>query len=96
MRTRLLVLLVVLALVTVGAAVATSGAAHANGGPALVRQVFSGGATASSATGVSLRATLGQPFVGVVAEGDVSVGQGFWHGGVLGGEYRVYLPLVVR
>jgi len=91
MRTRLLVLLVVLTL-----GLATSGAVHANGGPGLVRQILSGGATSASATGISFRATLGEPIVGTVNGDAVSLGQGFWHGGALAVTHQVYLPLVIR
>ena len=58
------------------------------------REVFSGGFTESDDGSVSLRATLGQPLVGTVSEGLVTLRQGFWHGGTAG--YAVYLPLVVR
>ena len=65
----------------------------ANGGIELPRQVLGGGASDSTAGEVSLRATLGQPVVGVVSEGEVTLGQGFWYGGAA--EYRVFLPLVL-
>jgi hypothetical protein len=48
---------------------------------------------------VTLRATLGQPVVGLVAGdgGEITLGQGFWRGGSLpAGQYRVYLPLVEK
>ena len=63
------------------------------------RWVLGGGASDSAGGDVTLRATLGQPVVGVVASGGglITVGQGFWHGGVLsGGGYDIYLPLVLR
>jgi hypothetical protein len=84
------VLALALAIASLGA-----GLALANGTVELPRQVLSGGASgATAAGGVSLRATLGQPVVGVVSDGDVTLGQGFWHGGAAG--YRIYLPLVVK
>ena len=64
------------------------------------RAALSGGAS-DSATGdqsIALRATLGQPVVGVVSstDGDIALGQGFWHGGALAGaDYTVHLPLIV-
>ena len=64
------------------------------------RTVLSGGASYSTAEGVALRATLGQPMVGLVTGGagqGVTLGQGFWHGGSLaGGGYDIYLPLVTK
>jgi hypothetical protein len=66
----------------------------------LPRWVLSGGATdATTGGGTTLRATLGQPVVGLVASsgGEVTLGQGFWCGGSLPeGLYRVYLPLVEK
>jgi len=87
MRTR--VLLIALALLLLAA-----GLARANGSPARPRQVLGGGGTGASAGGVTLRATLGQPVVGVVSGGGVVLGQGFWHGGTV--ERCIYLPLVLR
>jgi hypothetical protein len=66
----------------------------ANGGVERGRQVLGGGASDSAAGQVSLRATLGQSVVGVVSQGDVILGQGYWHGGAA--DHTVYLPLVVR
>jgi len=90
MKTKMLILALVLFL-------AAAGAALANGGIELPRWVLSGGASDSAGGDVALRATLGQPVVGVVSGGDVTLGQGFWHGGRLpGGGYDIYLPLVQR
>jgi hypothetical protein len=63
--------------------------------PQPARQVLAGGASDSAANGLTLRATLGQPFVGVISSAgdDVTVGQGFWG---LGARYHTYLPLVFR
>ena len=64
------------------------------------REVLSGGASDSTAGGVSLRATLGQPVVGVVSgsgtgsAGDVALAQGFWRG--TNPAYNTHLPLVTR
>ncbi len=91
MKTKLLILALVLALFLTAA-----GAVLANNGLELPRWVLGGGASDSAAGGVTLRATLGQPVVGVVSGGDVALGQGFWHGGSLPGGYNIYLPLVQR
>jgi len=69
-----------------------AGLALASDGPERLREVLSGGASDSIAGAVSMRATLGQPVVGVVSGRGVTLRQGFWHGA----EYRVYLPLVLR
>ncbi len=89
MKTRILILVLVLALFLVA-----TGAALANGVVELPRWVLGGGASDSAAEGVALRATLGQPVVGVVSGGDVTLGQGFWCGATPG--YNIYLPLVIR
>ena len=72
-----------------------AGLALANSGPEPARAVLGGGASDSAAPGLSLRATLGQPVVGVVSGpgGDITLGQGFWG---LGPPYRIYLPVVLR
>jgi hypothetical protein len=91
MKTKILILALVLALSLVMA-----GLALANGGVERPRWVLGGGASDSAtAGGVALRATLGQPVVGVVSGGDVTLGQGFWRGGATPG-YTIYLPLVMR
>jgi hypothetical protein len=91
MKTRILILSLALILSLV-----VAGLALANGGLARPRWVLSGGAADSAGGGVTLRATLGQPIVGVVTSGggDVTLGQGFWHGATSG--YNIYLPLVIR
>jgi len=62
----------------------------------LPRWVLGSGASDSTAGSTSLHATLGQPVVGVVAGGDVSLGQGFWHGGATIEDHYIFLPLVLR
>ena len=92
MKTKMLILALALILTVAGVALATDAVV-------LPREVLSGGASDSGATGVSLRATLGQPVVGVVANngGDVTLGQGFWLGGFLPeGQHQIYLPLVLK
>jgi hypothetical protein len=88
MKTKILILALALVLLLTAA-----GAALANGGAEPARSVLSGGA--SDATGgATLRATLGQPVVGVVTSsgGSVVLGQGFWHGS----PHHTYLPLIHR
>jgi len=61
--------------------------------------VLGGRSSNSTADSVTLRGTLGQPVVGVVtsAAGDITLGQGFWHGGSFPkGGNDIYLPLVIR
>ena len=89
MNTKILILALVLALI-----LAAAGVALANGGVELPRWVLGGGASDSATGGVSLRATLGQPVVGVVSGGDITLGQGFWGRAAL--RYSVYLPLALR
>ncbi len=59
----------------------------------LRRAVGGAGATSATVGDVTLRGTLGQPFVGVHAGDDVTVKYGFWHGVEVG--EVVYLPLVL-
>jgi len=93
MKTKILILALVLALSLV-----VAGLALANGGVEWTREVLSGGGAGFAAGGdVALRATLGQPVGGAISRGDVTLGQGFWHGGAAaGGGYEIYLPLVLR
>jgi hypothetical protein len=89
MKTKVLILALVLTLFLV-----VTGVALANGGVARPRWVLGGGASDSAAGDVTLRATLGQAVVGVVAGGDITLRQGFWHGAAV--EYKIYLPLILR
>ena len=89
MKTKVLILALALALFLV-----VAGVVLANGGLARPRWVLGGGASDSAAEGVALHATLGQPVVGVVSGGDVTLGQGFWCGAIPG--YNIFLPLVIR
>jgi hypothetical protein len=89
MKTKVLILALVLALF-----LAAAGVALANDGIELPRRVLGGGASDAAVGGTTLRATLGQPVVGGVSGGDVTLGQGFWGGTTPG--YNIYLPLVIR
>ena len=55
--------------------------------------VLSGGGAPSSADGITMNGTLGQPVVGQSSSGDVSLGAGYWTRDM---EYAVYVPLVMR
>jgi hypothetical protein len=90
MKTNMLILALALALFLAAAGV---GLAHGDGA-GRPREVLGGGASDSAGVEVTLRATLGQPAVGVLSGGEVTLGQGFWHGAAPGG--RIYLPLVLR
>jgi hypothetical protein len=89
MKMKILIVALVLAVF-----LAAAGVALANGGMELPRRVLGGGASDCAAEGVALHATLGQPVVGVVSRGDVTLGQGFWGGATRG--YSIYLPVVIR
>ena len=56
------------------------------------RWVLGGGSSESTSSGISLRATLGQPFIKLISGGDINLEQGFWHGSRL----LIYLPLVQK
>jgi hypothetical protein len=90
MKSRVLIplLALILSLTVVGLALAQDGIERP-------RWVLGSGASDSTGGGgVALRATLGQPLVGFVSGGDVTLGQGYWYGAKL--EYNIYLPLVIR
>lgn len=92
MKTKNLILVLVLALL-----LAIVGATLANSSIERPRWVLSSGAFSTTGSGgTTLRATLGQPVVGVVTAGSgkVTLGQGFWHGVLTG--HNIYLPLVIR
>ncbi len=93
MRTKVQIVTLVLALL-----LAATGLALTDDGAALPRSVLGAGTSDSSGDSVTLRATLGQPLVGGIADGggQVALGQGFWHGIWAAGTYEVYLPIAVR
>jgi hypothetical protein len=91
MKNKVLILALVLVLSLVAA-----GFTLANG-DYLPRWVLGGGASDSAGGAVTMRGTLGQPVVGVVASGEVTLGQGFWYGGGIPEyDHHTYLPLVQR
>jgi hypothetical protein len=58
----------------------------------LVRTVTGSGYSNATVGDVSLRATLGQPFVGETMNGGITLKQGFWHGVR---RLLLYLPMVL-
>jgi hypothetical protein len=86
--TRILMLMLALLLIVSGVA-ATPALLQSVERP---RHVVGSGATAATGN-ITMRATLGQPFVGLNTNGDVTLGHGFWHGEV---DFTIYLPLVLR
>jgi hypothetical protein len=95
MKIKILILALALSLAIAG--VAAARVAVANNGVERPRWVLGGGASDSAAGSgaVALHATLGQPLVGGVTDGgDITLGQGFWHGATPG--HNIYLPLVIR
>ena len=54
------------------------------------------GVTFSSGGPYVLGGTGGQADAGLLTGGDYTLDGGFWSGGALAGNYRVYLPLVLR
>jgi hypothetical protein len=80
---------------TIGLALSllAAGLVQASNGVQRPREVLSGGASASSAPGLSLRATLGQPVVGTVSDWPVTLGQGFWGGTA---QQPIFLPVALR
>lgn len=90
MKTKILILVLVLSLVLTGLALA-------NDGIELPRWVFGSGGTNSIGGSLTLRASLGQPVVGIVSNGEVTLGQGFWPGGSLAkDDFYIYLPLILK
>jgi hypothetical protein len=89
MKTKRLIPAVALALVVVSlSAVAVFALSDA----AVDWWVVASGGAPSSAGGITMNCTLGQPVVGQSAGGDVALSAGFWSAG---GVYSTYLPLVM-
>ena len=70
--------------------------AQSGGGFNLSWHVVSGGGGPATSSGFQLNGTVGQPGVnaGLLTDGSTQVGPGFWYG--IGGEHKVYLPLMLR
>jgi hypothetical protein len=58
--------------------------------------VDSGGATFSTGGAYELGGTIGQPDAGTLTGGGYTLGGGFWGGGAVAVEHKVYLPVVLR
>ena len=91
MKTKILILILVVVL-----SLAVVGLALADGGLAWPRWVLSSGASESTAGDVAIHATLGQPMVGVISQGDVTLRQRFWHGEQFPESGHVYLPMLEK
>ena len=89
--------LVRLSLVVLIAVVGVAAAAAQSQGPAFIRWVMGSGGGSSTAQGITLNDTLGQPIAGpsTSADGSISLIAGYWTRGA-GGAGRVYLPMVIR
>jgi hypothetical protein len=74
-------------LLVIGVAVGLLGGAQANA-------QSGGGATFAKSNGYSLGGTAGQPDASVWRGDGYTLAGGFWGGAM--GEYRIYLPLVLR
>ena len=59
-----------------------------------VRQVIGAGGLSARGDHVSLSSTVGQPFAGWGANGEVALGHGFWYGLLQGVSSAVYLPII--
>lgn len=71
-----------------------SGAALAQGTPAISRWNIGGGGGTASGGNVTISGALGQGIAGPSSDGNILVSAGFWSGGP--SRHAVYLPLVVR
>ena len=66
----------------------------AGGGYTLSWNVLGGGGGSIGSGGITLDGTIGQPVVGQASGASYTLCAGFWCGAA--GEYRVYLPVVLR
>jgi len=91
-RRRAGLILAVLIIAVIGAAAA----AAQGSAPTFIRWVMASGGGSSSAEGVVINDTLGQPFAGpaLSADNSVSLMSGYWTAGG-GGAGRVYLPCIM-
>jgi len=58
--------------------------------------VDGGGGGTFAAGDLVLAGTIGQPDAGLLTGGEMSLGGGFWGGGVQAIEFEIHLPLVLR
>ncbi|MDY6877991.1 MAG: hypothetical protein SWK90_17550 [Chloroflexota bacterium] len=76
-----------------------AGVALASGTPSIDWWVIGSGGESTTVGSTSLNSTIGQWMVGSDTVGDIQLGSGFWGGGGPAGavgEYRIFLPLVLR
>ena len=91
MKTRIYVpIALILALLIVP----TAALAQSGGDYDLSWSTIDGGGGVSSGGDYTLQGTIGQADAGTVSGGDYTLSGGFWPGA--GGNYRIYLPLVLR
>ena len=70
-------------------------AAVASGDTKTIWYVLGGGGGGGCSAGQTcLQGTFGQPIVGYVSNGSISIGSGFWYG--VSREMSIYLPFVRR
>jgi hypothetical protein len=58
--------------------------------------VDGGGTTSGTGRGYTLGGTVGQPDAGALSGGGYTLGGGFWRGGAMAPEHRIFLPLIAR
>ena len=63
--------------------------------PAIGWWVVAGGSGPASSGDVTSDGTLGQPFIGPSASGDITVGAGYWYG-AQAPRYQLFLPVAMR
>lgn len=71
-------------------------AAQSGGGYDLSWNTVDGGGGSSSGGTYTLSGTVGQPDAGLLTGGAYRLAGGFWGGGAIAMEHRIYLPLVLR
>ena len=94
-------LLILVALLLVGAVLVARGPAQAQSPEQTYTlnwwTVDGGGTMSAGGGGYTLGATTGQPDPGVLTGGPYVLGGGFWRGGAAAAAaYRIYLPMVFR
>ena len=90
LRFRVTVLIALIAMVTTGAALASSQAYTLDWWT-----VDSGGGISSGGI-YTVGGTIGQPDAGVMQGGAYTLVGGFWGGSLTEGDYEIYLPAVIR
>jgi hypothetical protein len=83
MKTRLLLIFAVIAVLLTGLLVATAGTQTSDNYAAEQVLTTSNGGGQAASTNYAVHLTVGQPATGSSASSNYSVGVGFWHGAVL-------------